>query len=272
MKPLIIVCGVAVLCMLADRFGLLKPARALMERMVIPFVASAGQVRAITSTPQRLLKDRQKLLNKIAELEQKQAELIAVQQQDQTDQSEFMAWKENHQLSAKFISTSLVLANNAVLPIGSMQGVQSGAMVVAHGAMIGIVTEVQPQFAFVELLESTQNKLSVRVRELNAIGLLEKDGSTVILSHINSLSSLEKGQVVTTTGDGEGILPFIPLGKILRVVSSPSEPFQRAELDLLIHPTNGMAVSVLQTNSSPSVQSLQSRQSVQSLQSIERAR
>lgn len=237
-----------------------------MERMVIPFVASAGQARAMSLIPQQFLIDKQRLLDKVAELEQKQAELIGVQQQAKTDQDEFLAWKENHQLSEKFISTSLLLANRAVLPIGALQGIQPGAMVVAHGAMIGTVTEVQPQFAFVELLENTQNKLSVRVRELNVVGLLEKDGSTIILSHINSPSRLEKGQVITTTGDGEGILPFIPLGKIFRVVNSPSEPFQRAELDLLIHPTNGMAVSVLQTGFVESTQSPQSMQSTEGTQ------
>ena len=255
MKPLIVVCGIAILCILADRFGVLKPARAWMEQMVIPFVASAGQARAIASTPQQLLRDKQLLLHKVTQLEQEQSELIAVQQQTKTDQDEFIAWKENHQLSAKLISTSLILANRAVLPIGLLQGIRPGAMVVAHGAMIGIVSEVQPQFAFVELLENAQNKLSVRVRELNIVGLLERDGSKVILSHVNSSSHLEKGQVITTTGDGEGVLPFIPVGKILRVVSSPSEPFQRAELDFLIHPTNGMAVSVLQTTSAESTQS-----------------
>ena len=254
MKPLIAVCGIAVVCILADRFGFLKQTRAWMERMVVPFVASASQALAMALAPQQFLIDKQKLVDKVAELEQKQAELIADQQQTKTDQDEFASWKENHQLSSKFISTSLLLANRAVLPIGSIQGVQSGAMVVAHGAMIGTVIDVQPQFAFVELLESTQNKLSVRVRELNAVGLLEKDGSTVILSHINSPFPLEKGQIVTTTGDGEGILPFIPLGKILRMVNSPSEPFQRAELEFLVHPTNGMAVSVLQTGSTTPTQ------------------
>ncbi len=247
-------CGIAVLCILADRFGSLKPVRARLERMVMPFVASAGQARAMALVPQQFLVDRQKLVDKVSELEQKQAEFIAAQQQAKTDQDEFTTWKENHQLSEKFVSTSLLLANRAVLPIGLMQGVQPGAMVIAHGAMIGTVIEVQLQFAFVELLESTQNKLSVRVRELNAVGLLEKDGSTVILSHINSPSHLEKGQVVTTTGNGEGILPFIPLGKIFRVINSASEPFQRAELEFLVHPTNGMTVSVLQTGSTTPTQ------------------
>src|SRR3989338_10098781 len=239
---------------------------ASMERMVVRFVASAGQARAIALAPQHLFIEKQRLLEKVTELEQKQAELIGVQQQAKTDQDEFLSWKEHHQLSKKFISTSLVLADRAVIPIGSMQGIRSGSMVVAHGAMIGTVIEVQPQFASVDLLEHTQDTLPVRIRELNAVGLLEKDGSTVILSHITVSSSLEKGQVITTIGDGEGILPFIPVGKILRVIHSASEPFQRAELDLLIHPTNGMSVSVLQTGSGESIESTGSTQSSRSIE------
>lgn len=247
MKSLIVVCGIALLCILADRFGLFKTTRVQMEQLVVPFVASAGQARAIALIPQQFLIDQQYLLDKVANLEQQQAELIATQQRAITDQDELTTWKEHNQLSSKFVSTSLILANRPVLPIGLAQGILPGAMVIAHGTMIGSVTEVQPQLAFVELIEHAQNKLSVRVRELNAVGILERDGSTIILTNINSPSPLKKGQIVTTTGDGEGTVPFIPLGKILSVMSMPSEPFQRAELELLIHPANGMSVSVLQT-------------------------
>jgi cell shape-determining protein MreC len=58
---------------------------------------------------------------------------------------------------------------------------------------------------------------------------------------------MQAGQIVTTVGQVEGVLPFIPVGRIQQVISMSSEPFQTAIVELLVQPTNGMGVSVLQT-------------------------
>jgi cell shape-determining protein MreC len=113
--------------------------------------------------------------------------------------------------------------------------------------MLGQISEVHPQFSFVELLENTTEKLPVRLREVSTVGLLEHEGKNLVISHMSVQAHMQEGQIVTTVGQIEGVLPFIPVGRIKQVVSAPSEPFQTAIVELLIQPKNGMGVVVLQT-------------------------
>ncbi|HKY74278.1 MAG TPA: rod shape-determining protein MreC, partial [Patescibacteria group bacterium] len=68
----------------------------------------------------------------------------------------------------------------------------------------------------------------------------------LVITHVNSEHPLLEGQTVTTIGDDRGMLPFLPIGTIEKVLSSASDPFQSAEVRIALHVRNGMPVSVLQ--------------------------
>lgn len=244
---LIAACCVGVVLFFLDRVGYLSHYRAVSERTLISFVSSAGLAREKLLQPFQYMQDVRELQQYIRDLESERAELLAEKERANKEQTEFETWKEHRELQNQFLPTWLILTNSASIPMGSQQDIESGSMVLAHGVMIGRVRDVRPQFSSVELLVAMQTKLPVRIRELNIEGVLERDGDHVVLTHLDSQAKIVEGLIVTTVGDDRGLLPFIPLGRVSRVLSSESEPSQRVEIELLITPTNGMPVVVLPT-------------------------
>jgi rod shape-determining protein MreC len=247
MKTLALVCVVGLLTLFADRAGALHHLRGTLERASFQFVFSAGLAREAVKQPGYLMQSKYDLMQQVIDLRAQNAELIASQETQARNQQEFETWKESHQLNEHLIPTSLILTDRSIVPVGSNQGVAVGAMVLAHGSMIGQISEVYPQLSSVELLENTTEKLPVRLREVNTVGLLQHEEKNLVVSHMSVQAHMQAGQIVTTVGQVEGVLPFIPVGRIQQVISMSSEPFQTAIVELLVQPTNGMGVSVLQT-------------------------
>lgn len=247
MKYGIFVLTMGMILVSIEKVGFGGGLRSLIERLSIPFIQSSGRFSAFTHAPFVFFDATQRAEQENLELREQRAELLsmlggvtlnktlATEKKLTTDRND-----------AHFIQTTLIGSDQPMIPVGSFQGIREGAMVMSHNALIGIVTRVGVQFSQVELVSQLARKMSVRVRELETEGLLQQENGEVVLTHVRPDAKLAVGQTITTFGNADGVLPYTPIAKVKELFGTPSDPFQRAHIELLIIPRDGIAVSVLQ--------------------------
>lgn len=250
MKLLFIFLCSGLLLFTADKLGTLKRVRPNLDRVIVPFLQSAASVRRAAQAPFEWVSFRRDLERDVQVLEQDRARLLSENERLQTLVEQSGEIQQARRIDVRFIPTTLILASRPVLPIGSDQGIVDGAAVTSEGVLVGVVTAVRPQMSEVSLIEFYQGKLPVRIRETQAEGVLQREKDVLVITHVNSEHPLVEGQVVTTVGDDKGMIPFLPVGTVIKVLSSASDPFQRAELRIALHARNDMPVSVLQNGES----------------------
>lgn len=246
MKPLFVFLCVGLLFFTADRLGALKGLRPNLEQAAVPFLQSAALARRTTQAPFEWISFRRDLERDVQVLEKDRARLLSENERLQTLIEQSNELQQAKRTDARFVPTTLILASRSVLPVGSNQGIADGAAVTSEGVLVGVVTAVRPQMSEVSLIEFYQGKLPVRIRETQTEGVLQREKDVLVITHVNSEHPLIEGQVVTTVGDDKGMVPFLPVGTVVKVLSSASDPFQRAELRIALHTRNDMPVSVLQ--------------------------
>lgn len=221
-------------------------ARSLLEMLSAPLVQASGKFRAFIFAPVVFIESMKRVEQDNESLRAERALLLSLLEVKHIEERKKQEVRMAIPGEAPFLQTLFIGAEQSMVPVGVRQGVQEGAMVTSHDVLVGVVKRVGVQFSQVELLSNLSQKLSVRVREIGAEGLLEQEKGEPILTHIRPDVVLKEGQVVTTFGSSEGILPYVPIAKVKKVLSSPADPFHRASLELLIIPKDGDAVHVLQ--------------------------
>lgn len=234
-----------------QKVGLGDGVRVVLEKLSVPFTQSSGRFRAFVYAPFVFIESAQHAEQENVSLREERAELLSFLELRNVEQLKKQDKNLLAQRDATFLPTLFIGAEQPMIPIGMRQGIEEGAMVSSHDVLVGIVTRVGAQFSQVETLSHLRRKLTVRVREVEAQGLLEQEKGEVMLTHVRPDASLKEGQIVTTFGSSDGILPYVPIAKVKKVLSSPADPFHRASLELLIIPKDGGVVSVLQNAALP---------------------
>lgn len=219
--------------------------RSTLEVLSAPIIQLSGKFRAYVFAPIVFIESMKHLEQDIETLRAERAMLLSLLEIKNVEELKKKEIRTPTGDNESFLTTLLIASEQPMVPVGARQGVKEGAMVNSRDALVGIVKRVGVQFSQVELLSNLSQKLSVRVREVGAEGLLEQEKGEPILTHVRPDVVLKEGQVVTTFGSSEGILPYVPIAKIKKILSSPADPFHRASLELLIIPKDGDAVSVL---------------------------
>ncbi len=217
-----------------------------LEQLSLPFAQLSGKMRSFVVGPWAFIQTIQHVEQENAELRNQRAKLLSVIGATALKQALDREESILKQGDAQFVTTTLVQSEQPMMPIGTRQGIQVGAMVTVHDVLVGFVTQVGTQFSQVEMVDNISRKISVRVREVEAVGLLEREVGELMLTHVKPDVKLSADQTITTFGSSDGVLPYVPIARVKHVLSSPSDPFQRASVELLILPKDGDVVRVLQ--------------------------
>ncbi|MBI4129918.1 rod shape-determining protein MreC [Candidatus Roizmanbacteria bacterium] len=132
-------------------------------------------------------------------------------------------------------------SNDKVMRIaaGSKQGVATGMPVVRENILIGSVIAVTPYIGTVRLLGSPQSKVAVSTK-IGAQGLVVGSdnvnaSSTAMIDRVLHTTLLTPGDLIVTSGEDQ--LPAdLLVGKVEHVIKEAREPFQKAEISLLVKP------------------------------------
>ncbi len=123
------------------------------------------------------------------------------------------------------------LLNTAVLDKGSRSGIEKGMAVITTKGLIGKIYAVRDDFSDVLLLKDTNFSVAVRLQTSRREGIVSGTGySQCLLKYVPPEETVQKGEVVVTSGF-DGIFPSgLPVGIVTKVKKEGIEFFQHIEV------------------------------------------
>lgn len=242
---IVIVCSVITL--LAEKFGMVKVVREKMEWGILPLMVVQSQIHKLEERPWQILRDMQTQRDAYSTLQHQYAKLVGEKEQWKTDARDWETYKKTKSINDRYIPTQLIVSDRVVIPLGTLQGVRPGALVLAEGNALGIVVQSTAQFSQIEVIEHLTRKLHVRLSGTRTFGVLSLGKQGLHVDHIDVNAPIENGQTVVTGGDETGILPNIPIGKVTKIIRTQRETSQSVEIEVFIHAEQGLPVAVLPT-------------------------
>lgn len=111
---------------------------------------------------------------------------------------------------------------------GSSSGVEKGKAVLSEGYLIGIVQDVGKDYSDVTLIIDSRSLVAVVLQDSRGTGLLRGGLKGLTMEDIPLDIKTKKGEMVVTSGIGDGLPSGIAVGQVEEIISSTSEIFQRA--------------------------------------------
>lgn len=151
------------------------------------------------------------------------------------------------------------LRNYLLMDKGSNDGIQAGSGMVDSRGVIGIVTEVSPNYARVMPAANIDFKLGVRIKQSKYIGLLEWDGkevNTVLIHDIPEFVDVEIGDSLVTIGN-EGVFPAgVPVAQVAYANRNTETGFWEIRARLYADPRSSLYVYSIENNWNQEIETL----------------
>ena len=221
------------------------------EILLAPVRVLSSNLRHAALTPFSWIEYSSKGVRRIAEMEHRYATLVV----DQQRLGELE--RENQQLEAqlafqaqagvKYLPSLLVLTEHASVPLGTREGISKGSAVISEGALVGVVDDAGFTYSKISLMQQLERKMRVKIDTTDIEGILTKENNELYIDFISSEHEIAISSTIVTIGELPGLPAELPIGTVTHIVSSSSDPVQKARVQLLIQPTQHMNVSVYQT-------------------------
>jgi rod shape-determining protein MreC len=113
---------------------------------------------------------------------------------------------------------------------GASSGVEKGKAVLSEGYLVGIVQDVGADYSDVTLITDSRSLVAVVLQDSRGTGLLRGGLKGLIMEDIPLDIKTKNGEMVVTSGIGDGLPSGIAVGQVENIISSTSEIFQRATI------------------------------------------
>jgi len=232
--------------MVANRLTVLDPVQNVTLNVTAPIQStlhdatrpSADWVNNLTDAGglsrenQQLRTENERLTNELA-----RAREAAVQQQNQADLNAVRAQFPNDTfLAASVVSRDISNVRSVVaIDRGSSDGVKTGMIVVTEGrSLVGTVTKVLGDYAWVTLITDPKSAVSALVQESRAEGVVagNYDGA-LNMEFVGQGAAVKQGDFVLTSGVGGGYPPGIVIGRVSTVQKNDQDLFQSVRVEHL---------------------------------------
>lgn len=118
-----------------------------------------------------------------------------------------------------------------IIDAGERQGVKKGLPVVTYEGLVGRVERVYRGYAVVRTILSSSFAVGVLVQRTREIGVVVGNGSGFCnLEYMPRGAEVQKGDLVITSGIGEGIPRGIVVGRVENVIERPGQLFKEVVL------------------------------------------
>ncbi len=118
-------------------------------------------------------------------------------------------------IPCKIISKFLPAANgNYVINIGSSENVKPGMPVVNDLGLVGLISEVTEEYSLVKTLRNSELKIAVRNQRSRYDGVLEWNGTQLIIKNVPKTYDMEVGDRIITSDFSTKFPPSIPVGVV----------------------------------------------------------
>jgi|GEM_PF-692871 len=191
----------------------------------LDFISSIGELK---NENEKLAQENLFLKGKVAqmnEIEKENKELREALKLNPRDKFEL--------ISALVIAKEINNKNVIIINRGNQDGIEKDSgVVVGENVLIGRIKEVYEKTAAVELLTSSEIKISAETQETGAKGIVGGEFETsVVMDMISQAVQLNKGDSVITSG-GSSFLPRgLLIGYVREVFATADQLFQKATLE-----------------------------------------
>jgi rod shape-determining protein MreC len=135
-----------------------------------------------------------------------------------------------------------VYSQEVIVAAGSSAGIERGAPAVTEDGLVGLVTEVTPNGAKVQLLTDQESAVSAIVLESNAAGIVlhgPSDSGDLILDRVGKDELVSEGDLIVTAGwrsaKLESLYPRgIPIGTVQSVGQQDVDLYKRIQIAPLV--------------------------------------
>lgn len=140
--------------------------------------------------------------------------------------------EKRHIAAARVISKSLDPWSNAVvIDKGSSDGILKNMAVITPKGLVGKVSFVSRNYANILLITDIAFSAAIKIQETRKDDILSGTGSgNCILKYVLHEETVNKGDVIVTSGFDEIFPPGIPVGNVSAVLRNDSGIFQRIEI------------------------------------------
>lgn len=110
--------------------------------------------------------------------------------------------------------------NSMTIDAGTRKGVEEGMPVVSAEGLVGKVIISAPGYSQVMPYLNTLFKVSAKLQNSNAYGIVSWDGESIYelqLNYVPQTIQVDTGEVVVTSGYSNQFPPDIPIGRVIRV-------------------------------------------------------
>ncbi|MBI2723610.1 MAG: rod shape-determining protein MreC [Chloroflexi bacterium] len=216
-------------------FNITSPLQATLNdatRPVADWVNNLTDTGNLSSENERLRAENERLTNDLA-----RAREDAAQVQNQKDLDAVRAQFPND----TFLAASVVARDSsnarsiAAIDRGRADGVTEGMIVVTEGrSLVGTVTKVTDDYAWVRLITDPKSAVSAMVQESRAEGVVagNYDGA-LNMEFVGQGAVVKQGDFVVTSGIGGGFPPGIVIGRVATVQKAEQDLFQSVQVDRL---------------------------------------
>lgn len=241
LKLVLVLAFVSVFLILFDKLDLLNFPKMILQTVTIPieyglYQSGSTLTRQVSYllSARRAAKENPALKKQLAELLTENATLRKkiVDAEAMLDQQSRLSPKTYSLFPARVIGLGRFL----MIDQGAKDGAVKGQSVVYKDNFIGLIKEVSPRIALVQLPGDPDSRLAVFSQNLagKARGVLTGQfGSKLLMDKILHQENISAGDLVYSEGT-EGIIPRgLILGKVSTVLDKPNEVFKQAEVEPL---------------------------------------
>lgn len=117
---------------------------------------------------------------------------------------------------------------------GAQDGVAEGQTVAYLDNLVGRVIRVTSRVSFVQLPTDPQAKVPVKIGQTRGL-VIGQFNSSILLDRVAQTESVNKNDLVTTSGEGESYIPNLTVGKVAQITSKETDLFKTAAVVPLIN-------------------------------------
>jgi cell shape-determining protein MreC len=187
------------------------------------------------SEVEHLRKENRLLRDRIADVSRLQADNVALKSQFENEKI-----SSDSLLPAEVIGFQGGITNPDVLIInkGLDHGVSSGQAIIIDNNLIGITDTVGEKYSSILVVTNPRFKTVGKTDPDTILGVIQGTGDTILFDKISINDKLQIGQTILTRGtanqNGQGIPPNLVVGVVESVRRVESEPFQSAQVKILV--------------------------------------
>ena len=212
-----------------------SPAQSVLHdatRPIADWVNNLTDAGGLSRENQTLRTENERLTNELA-----RAREDAIQQQDARDLDAVRRQFPADTLLAAGVVSRDASNVRALIAIdrGSADGVRQGMIVVSEGrSLVGTISKVYGDYAWVELITDPKSAISSIVQESRAEGVVagNYDGS-LNMEFVGQGAAVKQGDFVITSGVGGGYPAGVVIGRVAGVRKTDQDLFQTVRVDPL---------------------------------------